>query len=399
MSAVSRVRLFMASSFSACLPRLLAPVLLILLALAASCAEEQPVEPVTNPPFNHGIHFDDTTTHDYVWEVHEVAPPNLGNGMIAVAAIDRDNIHIAAEMTPDDTVIVVNGTHTSKSTNAVHWDGSRFRYYRLGTKSVSPGWAFGQFMDVFPHEGQGMYSNGYGFTGFLPSGLLHLPFENRQSLNAYYGTCFQGSSGRIICWSARFGAGFVEDLSKPRFQEIVGIEPPAYFRDFEEIGRDDYLYLVSNFYSRSVIRRVGGMAVPKYNFYGPDSLFRRAEALHTCDTLLYIVSAKYLYIESSRNPNNFASMPLTPLYRPGERMGSIFIVEGDAPNNVFFGGGYGNLLHFNGRSVVKLRTLGPLQLDELYIRDISIFDKGIAVVCQERFSIGRQYLVIGKARE
>lgn len=374
------------------------PVLLFLLALAASCAEEQPVEPVTNPPFNHGIQFDDTTTHDYVWEVHEVAPPNLGNGMIAVAAIDRDNIHIAAGMFPDDTVIVIEGTYSSKTTNAVHWDGKRFRYYLLAWKSGAPGWEHGMLSDVFVIGNRVLYSTGVGFTEFDEHEARPIPFSNVQSLKTTYVKCILGPSGRITCWGPQSGAGYVEDLGKPLFREFVGIEPPAYFRDFEEIGRDDYLYLVSNFYSRSVIRRVGGMAVPKYNYYGPDSLFRRAEALHTCDTLLYIVSAKYLYIESSRNPNNFASMPLTHLYRPDDIMGSIRIVEGDAPNNVFFGGGYGNLLHFNGRSVVKIRTLGPLRLDELYIDDISVFKKGIAVICRERFSIGRQYLVIGKAQ-
>ncbi len=283
----------------------------------------------------------DTTSHDFQWEVIEFPSPYGSGALYDVAIINENNIWAVGEIYSDSA-------QPWLPYNAVHWDGSKWKLKRIfveyrGQPNLAP--LEGVF--VLPN-GQIIFSSG---LPYLPERdhwkLYHLwdmgiLDQNDGSVNRIWGTSinnlyFAGSKGTIVHYNGNSWQR-IESGTELNINDIWGkynLRTKHY----------EVLLVASNHlsdpqYRRKIFRiennNIIELPTSPINWTLYSVWFQPLRRYYVAGGGIY---EKINLSESYWHNNNF---DITSYY--------IFRIRGEDINEVFAVGGFGEVLHFNGKS-------------------------------------------------
>lgn len=116
-----------------------------------------------------------------------------------------------------------------------------------------------------------------------------------------------------------------------------------------------------------------------------------ASAIWAGQERLYAHCGTLLYTQARNDPGKWDTLDV-PTALGVESIGYIMCANGRADNDVFFAGHFGNVMHFNGKSLHQYKDVAKHWPDALVLRDIALTPNRIYIVGNRD---NRAVLVIG----
>ncbi len=338
----------------------------------------------------------DTTSHEYSWEFISFGRVGPYNGVTSVYAVSDSDIWITGRIPVDEPLINYPTGHPSDYANVIHWDGRKLEYYsiagKLGDGSIGPY----TFRNVMRVDGYIWLMTGMGYTELTEDSVRIVQFESYRESPQYMKSEI-GRSGRIYLWDENVGLAYMPSYSSKDFV-VVDVQSSDEIRDFTEIGIDDYLLIRYNLPTHtSWIQRItNGQSIVITHPEFDETVTSRAYQLWVGENYFVCEGRYYMLIQSLDDDRMYKVLPHALYYPEEETFGLIVTTSGRAENDVFFGGHYSTVVHFNGISLKRYSEL--YKHDRLFLPIcMSITNNSIALAGHSNID-GKALLVIGRKR-
>jgi hypothetical protein len=362
---------------------------LAFLFLAVSCSE--PSSPADTRPLLEPL--TDTTSHDYTWEFYDIGEWG-GSHLRSVAAESDTNVWAVGDIYLGFTIETIPTRRQTKHANVVHITGSGMDVLALDTPDHGGTTSYSAMTGVVIQGGVPIMYGGVGWTKSYPDSLAFRYFRERLyegPVNPGYRLCRNGDVMEFACdgWMARYLG-----MSNHRFYNRISSGTTKDISAFAEIDENEFY--------------IGG-----WDHDSPGGIFLHWKDGKTTDLLprviregssisfataiwagrerLYAQCATLLYTQSIRDPERWDTL-YVPAALGVEWIGHIMCANGRADNDVFFAGHYGNVIHFNGKSLHQYKEVAEHWPDQIIVRDIALTPDRVFLVGNRD---NRAALVIG----
>jgi len=362
----------------------------------ASCSK--PTEPDKDQP---PPETPDTTTHRYSWEYYFFGSSPVQSSLFRDLCVVSDTeIWLVGDIPSETRVPTYPHGYLSHATNAVLWNGREGKIFAMEAikSNGDPGgvWLLGV---------ETRNRSVYFFTKMACTELRSdtIVFHDLREIDAKWYRSEKTQmvrDGRIFLTG---GPGFLAELKQKRplgSIDVKQIELPTEIpiKAFAEAGEDDYYIGAWEFDSRREYhfwRRYHGRLIA-YDFPEQADYTRNlVTALWCSGKQLFAYCPPYLFMESLADTSDRTFIHESEYFDTSNTRGMPITMNGRGDNDVFFGGHFGTLHHYNGKSVHLYHELME-DLPNMIFRAIEFGDDKVYVAGGGRTQDGpRAVLVVG----
>jgi hypothetical protein len=287
----------------------------------------------------------DTTIHDFAWTIDTLGI--YPSYLMDIAMIDETDIWAVGEIHTPETDQFDSLSKWIPPYNAVHWDGQQWKMVR----TEAPGYGFGTNFSVYTFEANNIWIGGgipqhwdgnswtfYGSSSGYPGGFRINKIWGTSSSNLY----FVGDEGNIVHYNGstwqKLNSGTTIDL-----YDVWGVPDGSVVW---ACGRTDFV--------GTILLKISGTTVEKvyedndnWSNIRQDSLSGILSSIWTNDpAMVYIMSHAGMYLASSDTRGEATRIWTNNDHLPGFPR----IMRGQSKNDIFTGGDFSMMAHYNGKS-------------------------------------------------
>jgi hypothetical protein len=318
---------------------------LFVLAAALWCCSE-PTVPETPPPKLEPPA--DSTSHAYTWEFFVLG--KFGSTLVAVAAESDTSVWAVGDVELGYEIPGLSSGRMKPWANAFHITHHEIKPYAIELD-------LNGFLSAVALDGVTVEKGSVTFWGPIASTKLRgdsATLRFHRELNGLYigtGKIKSGTDGHVYMFGGRGNLLRFIGPKHERFEPIPTGTAKT-IKSFAQAGPNEYYIGGWNHDSTGgIFHHVrDGMVTPIRRETGRAHPITYATAIWASKERLHAVCPDFIYMQSLVNPAVWDTLHIPPP-TPDRIVGLPICAYGRADNDVFYAGGFGTVLHYNGRSL------------------------------------------------